>query len=528
MTENIDFSQSNPGASDNLFKKLFYFSAPFLFCTITIVLSKSGFSDEDDRYYLIAIDGWESHFPFLGTLHWHFRYALVLAAAASVGLFGRTELAIMFPAVLSLYGTAGLTYIFLRRFCERRQACIGAIVTLSAPVLVVYAKIPYPEELELFLSVASFWLFWTAAADDRPGRLMFAGLLLGLQWITRVTVAPLALLYGLLSLVGWRVGYRGYARLWSGFLVPVVFEFVATWAATGNPFYRFEIDAHSLEIPSTHMIGGIAGGLRPPFNWHLMAKWLPNSFIDVHWLVNPYIDLLTHPLHGFLCLVAVFSIRPLLRRWPRTSEAGAFVRALAFWAFLTIFVSLYVLNLRPQPRYFATLTWMCGILAALWLFGEGAKHRRDIVLLGCSTIVVLNLLSINLRADPLYAERQLAAFAAQAPEPLWAEAATVEHGQFFLTERGLSSRVHAASPTAVAPGGLFFVSAGDISRDDLASWPIVARIEPPVAFLAAPFAPFLSGKLDSIAHRNYPELLVLRKPGSGADTIEKMPAPEQG
>ncbi|MGC4253124.1 MAG: glycosyltransferase family 39 protein [Sphingobium sp.] len=424
-----------------------------------LILAQAGYTSEDDVQYLFAADAWRSGQWFLGVNHWHLRHPHVLAIAASFTLFGRNEWAMMLPTIMAFLGVIMLTTWLVRRMADDRTAIFAGLLTAATPAFVLYAKIPYPDVGELFYCVLSFALMWKGLETARYRWFVLSGLAMALAWLIRPSCAPFIILYGLLFLIGYRVPRSRYLAMGLGFAPPILSEWLYYYIRAGDPFYRFAVDMHSLEIPSPHMIGGVAHGLRPPFNIELMAKWVPNSIVDMHWLVNPYIDFLTSPSFGLLYPAAIVSAFLLLRDRRLRPEARQCVRILIALALLWIFVTIYVLNLRPQPRYFLPATWCACILTAL-----GLRHvLREKGRLPALTLLAVLLLSdaalVSARKDPMEAERQLAAFAASHHGPMATDLGKV---RFLLEERDLAKRVTIMDKGHQPPAGVFLTSSDQV------------------------------------------------------------------
>jgi len=372
------------------------------------MLAQAGYTGEDDAHYLFAADAWRSGQWFLGVNHWHLRHPHVLAIAASFTLFGRNEGAMILPAVVAFLGVITLTVWLVRRVADDWTAVFAGLLVAATPAFVLYAKIPYPDVDELFYGVLSFALLWKGLETSRYRWFVLSGLAMAIAWLIRPSCAPFILLYGLLFLIGYRVPRSRYLAMGIGFAPPILAEWLYYYLRAGDPFYRFAVDMHSLEIPTAHMIGGVAHGLRPPFNAELMAKWVPNSVVDVHWLVNPYIDFLTSPSFRLLYSAAIVAAFLLLRDRRLQPEIRQFAWIMIALALLWIFVTIYVLNLRPQPRYFLPATWCACILAAMGLRHVLREKGRLPAFALLAILIVSDAALVRARKDPMEAERQLA------------------------------------------------------------------------------------------------------------------------
>ncbi|WP_257540771.1 glycosyltransferase family 39 protein [Sphingobium sp. CFD-1] len=427
-----------------------------------LMLAQAGYTGEDDAHYLFAADAWRSGQWFLGVNHWHLRHPHVLAIAASFTLFGRNEGAMILPTVVAFLGVITLTVWLVRRVADDWTAVFAGLLVAATPAFVLYAKIPYPDVGELFYGVLSFALLWKGLETSRYRWFVLSGLAMAFAWLIRPSCAPFILLYGLLFLIGYRVPRSRYLAMGIGFAPPILAEWLYYYLRAGDPFYRFAVDMHSLEIPTAHMMGGVAHGLRPPFNAELMAKWVPNSMVDVHWLVNPYIDFLTSPSFGLLYSAAIIAAFLLLRDRRLQPEIRQFAWIMIALALLWIFVTIYVLNLRPQPRYFLPATWCACILAAMGLRHVLREKGRLPAFALLAILIVSDAALVSARKDPMEAERQLAAFAASRDGPMTSD---LGKARFFLEQRGMAGRVTIIGEGLRPPAGLFLTSS-----DQVESW----------------------------------------------------------
>lgn len=435
-------------------------------------LAQAGYTGEDDAHYLFAADGWLNEAPFLGTTHWHLRHPHVFAIAGSFALFGRSEAAMMLPTVLAYLGVIVLTARLVGKVAGHRAAVLASLAFAATPVFVFYAKIPYPDVSELFWGVASFACFWTALDTGRLRWFVAAGLAMAMAWLIRSSTIPFIALYGLLFLAGFRAPRVRYLAMAVGFLPPVLIEWgYYAWRA-GNPFYRFGIDMHSLEIPTAHMVGKVAHGLRPPFNAELMARWVPNSIVDVHWLVNPYIDFLTSPSFGPLYGLAAVAGLWLWRGAGPDGRVRAFAGVVALLAGLWIFSTIYVLNLRPQPRYFLPATWACCVLLGMAM-AQVADHLpgrwwRRLAWAAFAGLLLVDVALVSARKDPMAAERDLVAYVADSPRPVTTD---LVKARFLLEDRGMAWRVRFVSaPYPAGADGIVLVGTDTVPRWQAAGW----------------------------------------------------------
>ena len=482
-------------------------AALLAYTAAVLVLTSGGYADADDRYYLKAADAWIDHGPAVGTSHWDMRLPLILAMAGAIRVGGRTELAaVVAPAAVCTVILMLATYALVRTAAGRSAALLASVLAVTAPVVAIYGQDFGPDILEASLSATSAAVFAWGWPRRSVASLAGAGLLLGVCWVDRATCAPLLGVYGLVfahAAWGGQPGRWTMLALFAGAAAPVLAEAAYYAVMAGTPLYRLAVDARSLEIPSNHMLGQVAGGLRPPFNAALMARWRPNSLVDVHWAVNPFIDLVTNPQHGWLILPGTVAGTVLWRRTEPGSPLGWLVRLLCVWAVLILFTVLAVLNLRPQPRYFLTLTWVAAILTALWLAPMLLRHRAAAVAL--AAVLALNLAAARLRPDPVSADRLIVRQLHATGGTVWTTDAHRE--TLLLLDAGLAGRVQSL-PAPAGAGAQVFLTQPEATQPPYDAWPTSWRAEPPPPWPLGP----LQG-VDGIRLPHGPAAVLLATPG---------------
>lgn len=483
---------------------------------LCVALASAGFSDADDHFYLEAADSWLAHVPFLGTTHWHLRHPLVLAIAASFRLFGRSEAAMILPTIVCYFGILLLTFDLVQRVSDRTTGMLAAILVASTPLFAILAKGPNPDEMEVFLTLVSFWFFLRGIEQGRAALLVLSGVALGVAWTLRQSCVPLLMLYGILFVAGYKIKRSRYLLIALGFVPVAIGELLFYLAYTGDAFYRFAVDSRFLDIPSAHVIGRTMHGLRPPFNIAIMKAWVPDGFIDVHWLINPYIDFFANWNYGLIFFTGVWAAFVLCIRGSRASRSRQFLLLIGSWSVLSLIVVLYVLNLRPQPRYFAIIAWTMTVMTALWVREVAWPRSRWLASTIIFTIMISDILLINLRPDPLHEIREAASYAGGSTKPLWIYPAFAEHAAFLLEGAAVADRVHAGAPETVPPGGLYFTTRAKGDALIATGWREVWHEQAQLALLMTPFQPvqgWVPDKLLAVMRRGYPESVVLEAPG---------------
>ena len=431
---------------------------------LLLLVANAGYTAEDDAHYLSAADHWLAGEAFLGTTHWELRHPHIFAITASFLIFGRSEAAMMMPTLAAYFGVILITVWLLRQIAGHRAALLAGLFFAATPIFVFYARIPYPDMTELFFCVVSFVFLWNGLESGRNRWFVLAGLAMSMAWMIRSSTLPLIILYGILFLAGFGVSRTKYLTMAVGFAPPVLIEWWYYWRRAGDPFYRFAVDMNSLEIPTAHMVGKVAHGLRPPFNVELMQRWVPNSVVDVHWLVNPYIDFLTNPSFGLLYAAAIAASINVLRSGHLPQSARGFAWVVVLLAVLWIFCTIYVLNLRPQARYFMPVSWACCVLLGLgmdqFMRRSGANPRRY----GAVAIVLFLLIDaalVSARKDPMQAERELVDFVASHDGAFLTD---LGKARFLIEERGLANRVEFVTEADPKARKVYLVSTDSAGR----------------------------------------------------------------
>jgi len=482
--------------------------AAFSLAAVLLFFVAAGYNGTDDHFYIEAADGWLAKIPFVGTNHWHLRHPYVLAIAASFAAFGRTEFALMLPTLVAYAAILVLTVYMIRSIADDVAAALAAILVASVPVFVIYARSPFPDEIEVALVLLSLFLFLQGVGRRNIYLFLLSGAVVGIAWLVRASCLPLIGLYGILFLIRWRAPRYFYISMAAGFLPFLLGEWVFFWLNTGNPFYRFLVDAHSLEIPSANMIGKVAHGLRPPFNIALMAKWQPNT-VHVHWLIDPYIEFFVNGNYGLMFWTGIpGAIVLCTKRFP--SPVRDFSRLICALAILWVLCEIWVLNLCPIPRYFGPVTWTASVMTALWL-RDMMYHRKRWAVAIILVTLTANILAVSMRPDQARAERVLADYAAHSPEPVWTN---LSQGAFLQDELNVTDRVHVAPPALVPSGSLYVVTKPDSVSLGIAGWEEVFRIRATPTPLLRPLMALdgVSPGLASLIRRGSPDVLVLRAP----------------
>jgi 4-amino-4-deoxy-L-arabinose transferase-like glycosyltransferase len=396
-----------------------------------------GFLGSDDVTYAIGGYGWLEHFPFVGG-HGTIRYPITIPIALSFLTLGENEFAMVLPSLLYMLGFLALTWFSVRRAGDGRLA-FGALAALvTCPLLVVQSSIASVDIVEMAYLFASAYFFWRCLEDGPDTRrLLLAGAMAGLGFLTRETAIFIAAFYAIFFAIGYRFHRGHYLWIAAGFLGVWALEVVYLWIMTGDPLYRINISLH--HDSSIDRSIDLAGN------------------VVIHPLVDPLLVLLANqefmalfflaiPLGGWLCFGR--SVPDRLK---------VFARIIAMLGLVWFVAAGAAQKLLPlNPRYFmitaAAACILTGIALAL-LFQRG--KARLLILAAAIFLFGTNMLGIYVEnKDSLFGERQLARLVAKQPESIIrTDPMTRYRADMLLRWEKAQPRV---LPEAPVPGALYF------------------------------------------------------------------------
>lgn len=337
----------------------------------------------DDTRYVQAAVNWLHAFPYLGTQHWDLRHPLNLVLAAAFYLFGVNQEVMVATCYVINFVLVISSYVCIRTVLPREMALLASLFFASIPAFAIGGI--SVEPLELLFCIISFWTFIFAAKTGRNRWLLISGLSLGLAWEVRETASFLIVLYTASFLFFPVVKRKGYMYLAIAASIPVILEVSYYYVLTGDILYRLHVDMNHIHVPSAHMVGKVSHETQPLFNIKLQKSWLPpNDYVPGFWLTYPFQALFIAPFIGLIPLVSLAGYF----QWLRSSQNG--IRSplgmLALGGFASFIVSIYVLALRPDARYFLFTVYASCIFAALAICTLWQSRRRATALILCGAI----------------------------------------------------------------------------------------------------------------------------------------------
>jgi 4-amino-4-deoxy-L-arabinose transferase-like glycosyltransferase len=149
------------------------------------------------------------------------------AEAAAMEVLGPTELAARLPAYLFTLATALVVFWFARRLWGIDEACVAAIVFLSMPLTVAFARTVIFDSALTFFIVAAIVAFYVAIEDGGRAPVV-AWLAMGLGVLTK---GPIALALPLLVAIPYAIWRKRFRALWSIWGLIAFIAVIAPWVA---------------------------------------------------------------------------------------------------------------------------------------------------------------------------------------------------------------------------------------------------------------------------------------------------------
>src|SRR4051812_25255235 len=109
--------------------------------------------------------------------------------ALSVKVFGFSSLAILVPQALMGMASVALVYDLTRRRFGRAAGAVAGVVLALTPMTVAISRHNNPDALLVLCSVAALWFLIRALEDGKTKWLVWAGVMVGLAFETKMAVA---------------------------------------------------------------------------------------------------------------------------------------------------------------------------------------------------------------------------------------------------------------------------------------------------------------------------------------------------
>ena len=389
-----------------------------------------GFIASDDVTYAKGAYGWIEHFPYVGG-HGTIRYPITIPMAGSFLLFGENEFAMALPSLLYLLVFFILLWRVTRDVAGPFPAFCALIACVTSPLIVIQSSIANVDVIEMALLFGAWLLCFRCLEQGADNwRLLGAGALTGVAFLTRETAIFIAPYFGLLFIAAHRFNRWQFLWIGMGFLAVWMLELVYLGVMTGDPLYRFNIALHhdSTIDRSIDLAGNV---IVSPLVDPLLVMLINQEFMLLMFFAIP--------LSLWLCFGR--SVPVQLRHFARL------VALFGLCWFICVGAAQKLLPL--NPRYFMITSTMACLLTGValgWIIKEQRGVRRLAGLAGLTLLVGTNLVGIYVEnRDPAFGEEKLAEIAANRPDAMIAtDPMTHYRADILLRWAGATHRVTSA------------------------------------------------------------------------------------
>lgn len=330
--------------------------APALLLLILIRLARPGGyigGGGDDWYYLEAARCIAHQGLCVPTTHWASRIPVVGPIGGVLALAGESAWTV---AIVPLaYAAASIVLLaanVARRF-GRPAAMLATVALVLTPAFAGPALQPNVDTAELAWTLAAILALQVAVARGAGWAAAAAGLLMAIAVLTRTSALALLPLLG----IGWlllpaRARWLAVpfaAAMAAGFAIDAGWS----WCTAGNPAQGWLLALHHGAIASTELAAGVDTRRGALLNLDFIRGWRRSMGIEVHWTVDPLLNLLADPACGLTWIVA------LLFAGAMRIATRPLARPTRFWLILTsgaaaahFLILVFVLAIDPKPRMF--------------------------------------------------------------------------------------------------------------------------------------------------------------------------------
>jgi hypothetical protein len=285
-----------------------------------------------------------------------------------------------------------------------------------------------------------------APGDRRPsanlpsvgiGRLLTAGVLLGLAALSRETSFFAMAALGCLFLAGYGMPRRCYVVIGLTFGTVVALEMAWLWLNTGDPLYRLHISAR-------HDVG------------NEINRWVDQgaSIPIIHPAIDPITMLLLNHNFGLLTWIGVPSVIWLIRRGKLEGSARHLVVMGGVLVLVWTVITAGLWKLPLVPRYFTLPAVMLAALTGFALVRQWQLGWRRLSVFLAALLLGTNLLALSLdNVNYMYGQHVLVDIAEHQTGVIHTDRTTLRRARLLLEWKQAESRV-TSSPAAA--GDLVF------------------------------------------------------------------------
>jgi len=402
-----------------------------------------GFISSDDTSYLGGARGWLSHFPFVPDSHWGVRHTVVLPLAASMGLFGESELALVLPSLFYQFALVGVTVSFMYRAAGIVAAAIAGALIVTLPLFALNSSIANADTPELLFSSLAFWLFMLATERKENTLLLVgAGASAGFAVLTRESAIALPLFYAVLFVAGYGMSRWRYWIMAGAFLLVEGGEMLYYAIAAGDPLHRVKIVLESASTDYRPVANGIEFDRKGAVRISPLIDWALPIFTRVDFAA--------------LFFFAVPALGWLYAKRRQTGRAMTTARmALCLAAVWMVFIAFALRNVGLQPRYYSVLAFSAIVILSTWLgYSMWWRDRRRAIAI-LALVLSGNLLALYVaNKSPMPGPHALVSYLSSSDVPvLVIDPELANRSLLLLQWAGHTARVKTTTPM---PGDLVF------------------------------------------------------------------------
>lgn len=361
-----------------------------LFAISCVAINPIGFigGGSDENHYLDAARCWvSSGQPCLPHNHWASRWPVVAPIAASIALFGESRITIAIGPLLWWASALFLAGFLGWRWFGRAVGLACTLILASLPALTGTAMTASADIPELAFQLGALAAATLAYERDSRRWALVAGALAGFALQARDTSFLFA---GAAALV-WFTLPRGRRSvlLWAvpGLLAAAIAEMAVYAGATGDALYRYRLALGHVAIPSAELPRGFDTSQSPLFNPAYIAAWNREQGIRVHWIVDPWLNLLASPRIGWTLFMALIVL--LLTRSALLPKQRLAIYRLGIPALLVALLLVYGLAIDPKSRMFLGLATTAGMIIAVGAVGARKDEDRRSPAVAMALLVLL-------------------------------------------------------------------------------------------------------------------------------------------
>lgn len=343
-----------------------------------------GFLASDDLFYLRAAQSWIGNLSFVGESHWSLRQSIVLPTALSLYTFGYTPVGMLGPGLLYFLALVLGCSWYVFKYYGSGASLLFLVLASTAPGFISQPGTVNVDIAETFYIWLSVILFVQAGNHPRARTILFlSGLCVGLAFLSRATAVSLIIVYGIFFCLGSFHKRSSYLALGSGAALVYVIDMGYYFMQTGDLIYRLTVQRGTHITPSLAPQSADLPGTGNAFE---------GSFYE------PFAALFASDEFGLVIIVGLVIWAYTKLSGSEKSMLATHIDVLFMVACAHFLVVVYVLDLRPLPRYFS-LFYIPALLAisvgAIGLWHKGLKIRM------IAAVLILGLVTSGLMLTDL-------------------------------------------------------------------------------------------------------------------------------